>query len=118
MNTKKIVQKIVQEATGNQIIEDLTEQAIDAALSDITFDTLAHDFPRAKKQYYKNIKEALMNELNVATESVSSYITDSMKLAFAKALEDKHKEAIEAVQGKDQDSTSDNEDEGPELLTD
>lgn len=112
---KKIVKKIIKEATSDEVIEKLTEQAIDAGLGAVSFDAIRQDYTEAQRKYYTAIRDCICKELGVSTNKIGHYITNPMKVAFAKVWEDKVNEMETQVNSADSDEDNE-EQQSTELL--
>lgn len=101
MEPKKLAKQIISEATGDDVVETLTTQAMEAALAGVDFEVLKSDFEAAKRQYYTALRNFLASKLNVSAFEVGRYVTTVMKKQF----EDYLQKAFEALQpntkGKD-----------------
>lgn len=111
-NSSILAKKIVLEAqAGDEQINALVEQAIDAAISTIGFDTLGGNFEEAKKQYYNNLRKHIANQLGVDPLQVGKFITSDMHKKFAEALQ-KAYEALQSTPDKENPQFTD-----PQFLT-
>jgi len=102
MNTKDLAKRIVLEASGDDHIKELVEQAIESSLKEVSFETLKSNFDQAKTQYYGALKGYLADKLGVDVSEIGRFITADMKKSFADALQ-KNYEALQPTQDKVKD---------------